>query len=137
MPDKIALEIVTPERRVLAKQVDDVVLPSVEGYMGVLPGHTPLLAMLDVGEISYLEEGTRHYLAVSGGFAEVLRDSVSILAETSEAAEEIDAERAELSKQRAEKALETADKSASQFEEAEVRLKRAISRLRVHDRLRH
>jgi F-type H+-transporting ATPase subunit epsilon len=137
MPDKIALEIVTPERRVLAKQVEDVVLPSVEGYMGVLPGHTPLLAMLDVGEISYLEGGERHYLAVSGGFAEVLRGSVSILAETSEPAEEIDVERAERSKERAEKALEAADRSDSQFEEAEVRLKRAIGRIRVHGRLHH
>jgi F-type H+-transporting ATPase subunit epsilon len=137
MPDKIALEIVTPERPVLSREVDDVTLPSVEGYMGVLPGHAPLLATLGVGELSYLEAGKRHYLAVSGGFVEVLRDSVSILARTSELADEIDLERAETARERAEQALKSQDRSEQQFRAAEVHLKRAISRIQVHERARH
>ena len=87
MADKITLEIVTPERQVLVEQADEVVLPSLEGYMGVLPGHAPLLAQLDVGEVSYRVGNQRHFLAVTGGFAEVLRESVSILATTCERAE--------------------------------------------------
>jgi F-type H+-transporting ATPase subunit epsilon len=133
MPEKIELEVVSPDRRVLSAMVDDVILPSVDGYLGVLPGHAPLLCRLAVGELSYVADGTRHYLTVSGGYAEVLRDSVSILADTSERAEEIDLGRAELARDRAERALE-ADRALQEFEAAEVRLKRALNRIRVHGR---
>jgi len=134
MADSIRLEIVTPERQVVDESVDEVVLPSVEGSMGVLPGHAPLLARLEPGEVSYRRGDSRHYLAISGGFAEVLRSSVSILAQTAERAEEIDVERARRSRQRAEELL-GGDVSERDFRQAEVRLKRAISRIRVHDRL--
>ena len=90
LPDKIAFEVVTPDRRVLAIDVDEVVVPSVEGYLGVLPGHTPLLARIDVGEISYRVGKERRYMSVTAGFAEVLRDRVSVLAKASELPEEID-----------------------------------------------
>ena len=134
MADKIALEVVTPERRILATEVDEVVLPSAEGYMGVLAGHTPLLAMLDVGEVSYRVGTGRSYMAVSGGFAEVLRDSVSILARSSELAEEIDVERAQRARERAESKLKPGA-SEHEFRVAEVKLKRALCRIQVHDKL--
>ena len=132
-PDNLAFEIVTPERLVLAEEVDEVVLPSVEGYMGVRPGHTPLLARLEVGEIAYRIGTKEKYLAVSGGFAEVLRSGVSILAETCESAEQIDVERANRAKERAEARFK-ADASESEFKRTEISLKKAISRIRVHQR---
>jgi F-type H+-transporting ATPase subunit epsilon len=136
MAATLALEIVTPERQVLIEKVDEVVLPSVEGYMGVLPGHAPLLAQMDIGEVSYRVGNKRHYLAVSGGFVEVLRESVSILATTCERAEEIDLERAQKSKKRAEEALKP-DIADMEFSRAEARLRRALCRIQVIGRLEH
>jgi len=133
MAEKLTLEIVTPERQVLAEQVDHVALPSSDGYMGVLPGHAPLLAQLGVGEVSYRVGDQRHYLAISGGFAEVLRESVSILATTCESSEEIDVERARKSLEQAESRLKL-DAPVDEFRRAEVRLKRALSRIQVHGR---
>jgi F-type H+-transporting ATPase subunit epsilon len=126
----IELEIVTPERLVLSKAVDDVILPSVEGYMGVLAGHAPLLAQLQVGTITYRAEGRTHVLAVSGGFAEVLPHAVRVLAETCEPAEEIDLDRAQQARARAEQELQKAD---SDFERLQVSLKRAVNRIHAHD----
>jgi F-type H+-transporting ATPase subunit epsilon len=134
LPEKLRLEIATPDHLVLTEGVDEVILPSVEGYMGVRPGHAPLLAALDVGEISYRIGSEEKYLACSGGFAEVLADSVSILAETAEPAEEIDVERAERARERAEGRLK-ADPGADEFKRAEVALKRAMSRIRVYARI--
>ena len=128
MEGKLKFEVATPERLVIDESVDEVVLPSVEGYMGVRPGHAPLLAKLDPGEISYRLGQETKYAATSGGFAEVLRDSVRVLAETAEHAEEIDVERAERSKAKAEELLKT-EKAPDLFQRAEVRLKRAISRI--------
>jgi len=136
MADKITLEIVTPERQVLAEQVDEALLPSAEGYMGVLPGHAPLLAQLDVGEVSYRVGNERQFLAVTGGFAEVLRESVSVLATACERAEEIDVERARKSRERAEAGLRL-DASEQEFHRAAARLRRALCRIEVHDRAGH
>ena len=130
MADKIVLEIVTPDRRVLSLDVDEVVLPSANGSMGVLFGHAPTLCELDVGEISYRDGRDRTFLAVSGGCAEVLRDKVNILARTTEVAEEIDLDRA----QRARTAAETNLKGDATFRHAEVKLKRALCRMNVHAR---
>ncbi len=127
LPEKLTLEIVTPERLALSETVVEVVLPSIKGYMGVRPGHAPLLAKLDVGEVSYRTDAGERHLAISGGFAEVLQGGVSILAETAEPAEEIDAERAQRSRERAETEL----KSDPSGREAELRLKRALGRIRV------
>ena len=91
LPTKIRLEIVTPERLLLSEEVDDVTLPGSEGYLGILPGHLPLLTMLGVGVLSYRQGGQKYHFAVSGGFAEVLGDRVIVLAETAGALEEIDA----------------------------------------------
>ena len=136
MAETIQLEVVTPERRVLQIDVADVVLPSVEGYLGIRPGHAALLATLDVGEISYGVEGQpRCFLSISGGFLEVAADRVSILAETSELAEEIDLERAEKAKTRAEQAL-AAKASDSEFRVAAQKLRKAVARIQVRSRAR-
>ena len=133
MADKIAFEIVTPDRRVLNLDVDEVVLPSANGSMGVLFGHAPTLCELDVGEVSYRNGKERTFLAVSGGFAEVLRDKVNILARTTEVADEIDLERAQQAKATAETNLK-GDAGDAAFQHAEIKLKRALCRLNVHAR---
>jgi len=135
MAGGLQLEIVTPERRVLAERVDEVVLPSVEGSMGVLPGHAPLLARLDAGEVSFRVGDVRRFLAVSGGHAEVLRDAVNVLARTAEWAEEIDIERAQRAKDAAHAVLQSA-RAESELRRGEIRLKRAIARLEVGGRTR-
>src|SRR2546425_10613309 len=94
LPGSIHLEVVTPERRLVSEVVDEVILPGSEGSLGVLPGHTPLLTALGVGELIYRRGGDRRYVAISWGFAEVLPERVSVLAEIAERAEGIDRERA-------------------------------------------
>jgi len=135
LPEKLTLEIVTPERLVLSETVDEVVLPSIEGYMGVRPGHAPLLAKLDVGEVSFRADAGERHLAISGGFAEVLEGGVSILAETAELAEEIDIERAQRSRERAETLLKS-QVSGQELLRAELKLKKALGRIRVRERAR-
>ncbi len=130
MAGGLLLEIVTPERRVLSEHVDEVVLPSVEGSMGVLPGHAPLLARLDAGELSYRVGEERRFLAVSQGYAEVLRDAVSVLARTAERAEEIDLERAQRAKEGAAVALAKVTEERELLH-VEIRLKRALARLQA------
>ncbi len=107
MADTIQLEIVTPERLVVQDTVAEVQIPGKKGYLGILPGHAPLITELSVGEISYRVNGFTHYLAVAWGFAEVLPTKVTILAETAERAEEIDVERARRAKEQAEKILQS------------------------------
>ncbi len=136
MADKIVLEIVTPDRRVLSLDVDEVVLPSANGSMGVLYGHAPTLCELDVGEVSYRNGQDRKYLAVSGGFAEVLRDKVNVLARTTETAKEIDLDRAQRAKASAETTLKS-DATEATFVRAAVKLKRALCRINVHARARN
>src|SRR6478672_629294 len=110
LPTKLTLEIVTPDRSVVTEQVDEVQLPGAEGYFGVLPGHTPLLAALQVGELWYRVGQERHYLAVAFGFAEVLPERVTVLAQVAERAQDIDIERAERARKRAEEQLAQASK---------------------------
>jgi F-type H+-transporting ATPase subunit epsilon len=129
----IALEIVTPDRKVLSLDVDEVVLPSVNGSMGVLEGHAPTLCQLDAGEVSYRIGQDRKYLATSGGFAEVLRHRVNVLARTTEAAEDIDLERAERARADAESLLKS-DAAVDRIRRAEIKLKRALCRINVHAR---
>jgi F-type H+-transporting ATPase subunit epsilon len=102
LPTHLTLEIVTPDRSVVTEKVDEVEIPGAEGYFGVLPGHTPLLAMLQVGELWYRKGGDTVYLSIAFGFAEVLPDRVTILAQLAERADEIDIARAEAAKRRAE-----------------------------------
>ena len=128
LPEKIHIEIVTPERLLFSGAVDSVTVPSTTGYLGILPGHAPLLAELGIGEISYNIGGRTDYLFCSWGFVEVLPDRVVLLAQTAEAASDIDVKRAEESKSRAEKILSSKDPS-SDYRRAELALLRAISRL--------
>jgi len=129
----IVLDIVTPDRKVLNLEVDEVVLPSKNGSMGVLEGHAPTLCELDVREVSYRIGQKRKYLATTGGFAEVLRDRVNILARTTEAAEDIDLERAKKARIDAEGQLKI-DMPEDRFRRVEIRMKRALCRINVHAR---
>ena len=106
--DTIQLEVVTPERLVVNDTAEYIEIPGKTGYLGVLPGHAPLITELAVGEISYRNGNQTKRLAVAWGFAEVLQDKVTILAETAEKAEEIDTARAEAAKKRAEETLQKA-----------------------------
>jgi F-type H+-transporting ATPase subunit epsilon len=109
MTDTFQLEIVTPERMLVKDSAEAMQIPGQNGYLGILPGHAPLITELAVGEISYHSAGMTHRLAVAWGFAEVLPDKVTILAETAERAEEINVERAQKSKERAESRLKSGD----------------------------
>jgi F-type H+-transporting ATPase subunit epsilon len=136
LPTKLTLEIVTPDRALVAEQVDEVELPGSEGYFGVLPGHTPLLTTLHVGELWYRIGATTHYLAIAFGFAEVLPDRVTVLAQIAEKAEEIDVARAEAAKQRAEERVARTPQADMDFERARVALMKSLIRLQVAARAR-
>ena len=135
LPTKIQLEIVTPDKSIARADVDEVELPGSEGYLGVLPGHTPLLTMLKVGELWYRIGTEKHYLAIAFGFAEVLPDRVTILAQIAERAQDIDIERAESAKRRAEERLATAVPDMD-FERARIAMMKSLIRLQVASRAR-
>lgn len=133
LPTHIELQIVTPDRLLVREQVDEVQIPGSEGYLGVLPGHTPLLASLAVGEMWYRKGQDRTYLAIAFGFAEVLPDRVTILARLAERAEEIDVERATAAHERAQARL--SDKTDLDYERARAALLKAMTRLQVASRI--
>ena len=135
LPTKLTLEVVTPERSLASEQVDEVQLPGAEGYFGVLPGHTPLLATLQVGEMWYRIGQEKHYLAVAFGFAEVLPDRVTVLAQIAERPGDIDVPRAEASKKRAEERI-AKPLTDVDFERARVALMKSLIRLQVAARAR-
>lgn len=130
MPDTFKLEIVTPERKVVDTAAEEVQIPGKNGYLGVLPGHAPLITELAVGEIIYCENTQEFRLAVAWGFAEVLPDKVTILAESAERPSEIDVERARKAKVRAEQKLTSGDTTVD-VERALDALHRAETRLDV------
>jgi F-type H+-transporting ATPase subunit epsilon len=132
LPSSIDLQVVTPDRLIVHEQVDEVEIPGSEGYFGVLPGHTPMLASLAVGELWYRTGQNRIYLSIAFGFAEILPDRVTILARLAERAEEIDIERAESARKRAEERLTY--RSDMDYERARVALLKAITRLQVSSR---
>jgi F-type H+-transporting ATPase subunit epsilon len=133
LPTSIELQIVTPERMLVREQVDEVEIPGVDGYFGVLPGHTPLLAALSVGELWFRKGQEKTYLSIAYGFAEVLPDRVTILAQLAERAEEIDVERAEAARKRATERLE--QKSDVDYERARTALMKSMTRLQVSSRI--
>jgi len=135
LPTKLTLEVVTPDRALVAEQVDEVQLPGSEGYFGVLPGHTPLLATLQVGELWYRIGQEKFYLAVAFGFVEVLPDRVTVLAQLAEKAQEIDVSRAEAAKKRAEERV-ARPQTDMDFERARVALMKSLVRLQVASRAR-
>lgn len=130
LPEKIHLVIVTPERQLFSGLVDQVTVPSSQGYLGILPGHAPLLAELGIGNISYKIGDQEELVFCSWGFAEVLPERVVLLTQTAEPASEIDLNRAEQAKSRAEHRLASKDPSLD-FARAELALLRALSRLDV------
>jgi F-type H+-transporting ATPase subunit epsilon len=140
IPSKLRLEFVTPERSIAHDEVDEVQLPGEEGLFGVLPGHTPMLAALKVGEMWYRKGSEKVHGFVGFGFAEVLPDRVTILANIAEKADDIDRQRAEAAKRRAEERLAQVSRGASEmdYERARIALLRAITRLQVsqHARVR-
>jgi F-type H+-transporting ATPase subunit epsilon len=134
----IDLEIVTPERKVVRVHAKEIVVPGIDGYFGVLPGHAPLLTRLGVGEISYKDETGTHYLAAADGLVEVLPNRVTVLAALCEPAREIDVERAREAKQRAEAAMKGAAKLSDQdMLMIELSMKKALARLQVAERIRN
>ncbi|MGH9313593.1 MAG: F0F1 ATP synthase subunit epsilon [Vicinamibacterales bacterium] len=135
LPASLTLEIVTPERLLVKEQVDEVEIPGADGYFGVLPGHTPLLATLQVGELWYRKGQEKTYLVIAFGFAEVLPDRVTILAQIAEKAEEVDVVRAQSAKSRAEERLARAQVEVD-FERARIALLKSLIRLQVSERAR-
>jgi F-type H+-transporting ATPase subunit epsilon len=133
LPTSIDLQIVTPDRMLVHEQVDEVEIPGVDGYFGVLPGHTPLLAALSVGELWYRKGQDRTYLAIAYGFAEVLPERVTILAQLAERAEDIDVGRAESARTRAAQRLD--QKSDVDYERARMALAKSMTRLQVSSRI--
>ncbi|HXM66986.1 MAG TPA: F0F1 ATP synthase subunit epsilon [Candidatus Acidoferrum sp.] len=128
MPDTFQLEIVTPEKKVIDTAATEVQIPGKNGYLGVLPGHAPLITELGIGEVTFHTGAEEQRLAVAWGFAEVLPDKVTILAESAERPSEIDVERARKSKERAEQRLTSGDtnvdveRSLDAVHKAETRL---------------
>ena len=131
----VRLDIVTAERAVYSEDVDVVIAPGVEGQLGILPHHTPLMTALQAGELRVRKGGGEVSLAISGGFLEVRPDSIVVLADTAERADEIDTARAEEAKSRAEQRL--ADRRALGTDEArcEAALSRALARLTVAEKV--
>src|SRR5215472_13276510 len=130
MADTFQFEIVTPEKLVARDVAEEMQIPGKDGYLGILPYHAPLITELAVGEITYRKANVTHHLAVAWGFAEVLPDKVTILAETAERAEELDVGRAQTAKNRAENRL-VAGHTEEDFTKANGDLKRAETRLKV------
>ena len=134
MADKIQLEVVTPERRVLAEPVDMVTVPGLGGELGILPGHTPLISQLQTGVLTYVAEGKSAQLHVSGGFVEVRDDHVSVLAEVAERPDEIDAARAKQSRDQLEKQINAWSGSEDELAIAKTEFERSVVRLQLVSR---
>jgi len=135
IPNQIQLQIVSADRSLVNETVDEVEIPGAEGYFGVLPGHTPLLALLGAGELWYRQGQEKHYFSMAFGFAEVQPDRVTILAQIAERADEIDLARAEAARKRAEERLakSTVDMDA---ERARISLLKSLIRIQVASRAR-
>jgi F-type H+-transporting ATPase subunit epsilon len=134
----LTLEIVTPDRAMAHEEVDEVQLPGAEGYLGILPGHTPLLTSLTVGQVWYRKGTEKFYLSIAYGFAEVLPDRVRLLATIAEHANEIDLTRAEQEKKRAEELIQAARSGNADIdmERARVSLMKAMIRIQVATKTR-
>lgn len=136
MADSFQLEIVTPEKLVVRDQAEELQIPGRNGYLGILPGHAPLITELGAGEISYRSGGQLHRFSTAWGFAEVLPDRVTVLAETVEPADQIDIPRAKESLAKAEESLKTAQ-TEDDFASATAKIERAQARLDVAQRGGH
>ena len=135
MAGTFQLQIVSADRSIVNETVDEIQVPGAEGYFGVLPGHTPMLALIGTGELWYRQGAEMHYVSLSGGFAEVQPDRVTILAQIAERADEIDVARAAAAKKRAEERL-SVSQGDMDFERARIALLKSIIRLQVATRAR-
>jgi F-type H+-transporting ATPase subunit epsilon len=134
MADEMMLEIVTPEKMAFSGKVEEVTIPGSEGEFGVLRGHAPLLAGVDIGELHYTQENKKIYYAINTGYAEVTLVKVTILVETAERSDAIDKERAQRAKDRAEERISKMNKEDVEFEKVQTALQRAIARISVADK---
>jgi F-type H+-transporting ATPase subunit epsilon len=135
LPQHLRLQIVSADRSLVNEQVDEVEIPGSDGYFGVLPGHTPLLALLGAGELWYRQGQEKHYLVIAFGFAEVQPDAVTILAQIAEKADDVDVARAEAARKRAEERLATPAMQMD-FERARIAMLKSLIRLQVATRAR-
>lgn len=131
MAEKLRLEMVTPYKRVLSAEVDEVTAPGTIGEFGILPGHTPLLTTLRIGELSYRQGGELFHVAVNWGYVEVENDTVTVLVETAEPADQIDLGRAKAALGRAEEALKKLSSEDKEFAVMQSALERALIRIQV------
>ena len=130
MPDKINLEVITPEKLALREVVDEVVVPGLGGELGILPDHTPMISQLQTGVLTYRQGTEKKVMHVSGGFVEVLPDRVAVMSDVAERPEEIDLQRAQRARERAEKRL-TSNNPDIDFRRAELKLQRAAIRMQI------
>jgi F-type H+-transporting ATPase subunit epsilon len=137
MAEKLKLEMVTPYKRVLSEEVDEVTAPGTVGEFGVLPDHTSLLTTLKVGELTYKKDGETFHVAVNWGYVEVEDNVMTVLVETAEPADQIDVERAKAALSRAEEALKKLTSDDKEFKIMECALERALIRVQVASKLVH
>jgi F-type H+-transporting ATPase subunit epsilon len=130
----LRLEIVTPEKLAYEDDVDMVLVPGIDGEMGILPHHTPLVSLLGVGELKIRKGGSEESFAIAGGFLQVRPDKVVVMAETADLAAEIDLEKAQQARAEAERALEAGYVEGADLSAARVELQRALIRIRVAER---
>ncbi len=131
MADRIQLDVITPERRLVSEPVDAVTLPGLGGELGILPGHTPLISQLQTGVLSYTQAGTTRRLLVSGGFVEVNADRVSVLADMAETPDEVDSASARQEREQAERALNNFTGAPEELDAVRAQLDRANARLQL------
>jgi F-type H+-transporting ATPase subunit epsilon len=137
MAEKLKLEMVTPYKRVLSEEVDEVTAPGSVGEFGVLPDHTSLLTTLKVGELTYKKDGETFHVAVNWGYVEVEDNVMTVLVETAEPADQIDVERAKAALSRAEEALKKLTSEDKEFKIMECALERALIRVQVASKIVH
>jgi F-type H+-transporting ATPase subunit epsilon len=130
MAEKLTLEVITPEKLVLRETVEEVVLPGINGELGILPDHTAMISQVKTGILTYRVGGDKKQMHVSGGFVEVLPDKVSVLADIAEKPEEIDLKRAQIARSKAEEILNSKAENAD-FQNTELKLQRALIRIQL------
>lgn len=131
LPTEIELQVVTPQRHVLQETVHYIEMPGKDGYLGVLPGHAPLLTELGIGVLTYQKDGQSHFLTIAHGYSEVLPDRVIVLAEISEKAEEIDVDRTRAARDRAQSQLSKTPAGDPEWQTISFALERALVRLQA------
>lgn len=131
MAELLKFELVTPQRKVVSEEVNEITATGTLGEFGVLPGHAPFLTSLKIGELSYKKGGAVQYLAVNSGYFEVVNDVVTVLVDSSERADEIDLERAKRAHARAEEALKRLSQEDMEYKAIEAALQRALIRMQV------